>query len=149
MQLGSRWNVRNVLHDLPKPTTILAARPYSYSGLRRLSPGELAETAQLDLDPQAEWTTREATSVRLLPPAPNAYQGRTIYVSESSLGRAFDRLNGLMRQNNVSRETYRQERHEKKGYKRRRLASERWRRRFAHEVRRKVQIVNEIRARGA
>lgn len=61
------------------------------------------------------------------------------------------------------------ERHEKKGYKRRRLESERWRRRFAHEVcsdpflrarydcegfvfvqvRKKVQIVNEIRARGA
>ncbi len=55
-------------------------------------------------------------------------------MNSADLGRTFDRLNGLMRQNNVSREVFRQERHEKKGYKRRRLRSERWRRRFAHEV---------------
>lgn len=68
--------------------------------------------------------------------------------------------------NNVVKELRMAERHEKKGDKRRRLRSERWRRRFAHEVslvlllvrlcyerclqvRKKVQLVNEIRARGS
>ncbi|KAI0341683.1 hypothetical protein BDW22DRAFT_1332000, partial [Trametopsis cervina] len=75
--------------------------------------------------------------------------GRTVAVYGQNLSRAFDRLSSVMKQNNVSREVRAQERHEKKGYKRRRLASQRWRNRFAHEVRKKIQIVNEIRARGA
>lgn len=86
----------------------------------------------------------------------------------NDLASAFVRLKRVLDRNHVHRELRLTERHEKKGYKRRRLASERWRRRFAHEVcsepsscvrngcekvmsqvRKKVQLVNEIRARGA
>lgn len=96
-------------------------------------------------------------------------QGRSVPVINNDLAGAFSRLKRILDRNSVQKELRLTERHEKKGYKRRRLTSERWRRRFAHEVcsdpfssceisvvkrfqpqvRKKVQLVNEIRARGA
>ncbi|KAK7693570.1 hypothetical protein QCA50_003139 [Cerrena zonata] len=82
------------------------------------------------------------------PPGP--YAGRSVPVNnEKSFTGAYMELQQILRRNLVSYELRLAERHEKKGYKRRRLASDRHRRRFAHEVRKKVQLVNEIRARGA
>ncbi|KAI0093645.1 hypothetical protein BDY19DRAFT_989200 [Irpex rosettiformis] len=154
LQPVSRQNIRGVFRDLSKPTNMLAMRSYyippqKTNTPQRLGPGRLAKESDIEPDPESYWKAREEDTVKRLPPAPTKYQGRTIPVIGSDLGRAFDRLNTMMRQNNVSREVFRQDRHEKKGYKRRRLRSERWRRRFAHEVRKKVQLVNEIRARGA
>ena len=61
----------------------------------------------------------------------------------------WDELRRTMARNGVQSELQRAQRHEKKGYKRRRLASERWRRLFAHAVRQKVQLVQEIVKRGS
>ena len=83
-----------------------------------------------------------------------------------NLGRAISALQKRLNMNDVKREYFRHLRHEDKGVKRRRLSSERWRRRFAHEVcpctiwivivllkrlqvRMKVKLVQEIRARRA
>ncbi|KAI9509360.1 hypothetical protein F5148DRAFT_978358, partial [Russula earlei] len=75
--------------------------------------------------------------------------GRSIEVRNGDVADALNRLQYALRRNRVLPELRLAARHEKKGYKRRRLNSERWRRRFAHEVRKKVQLVNKIRARGA
>lgn len=61
--------------------------------------------------------------------------GRTVYVrNEDGFLNAYTRVQQILRDNNVRKELYRTQRHEKKGVKRRRLESERWRKRFAHEV---------------
>ncbi|EIW85207.1 hypothetical protein CONPUDRAFT_49419, partial [Coniophora puteana RWD-64-598 SS2] len=75
--------------------------------------------------------------------------GRRVTVPRGDLGLAFNRLNQRLRRNRVWYELRRTARHEKKGYKRRRLESERWRKQFAHEVRKKVKLVDTIRRRGA
>ena len=80
---------------------------------------------------------------------------------------AYNRLEKILRRNRIKRAIKLTERHEKRGVKRRRLESERWRRRFANEVellchtscpflmtvsqqvRNKVQLVAQIRKRGA
>ncbi|KAH9981312.1 hypothetical protein BGW80DRAFT_1162592 [Lactifluus volemus] len=77
------------------------------------------------------------------------YVGRSIEVKRGNVADALTRLQYTLQRNRVFSELKFSARHEKKGYKRRRLSSERWRRRFAHEVRKKVQLVNRIRARGA
>ncbi|KAF9464675.1 hypothetical protein BDZ94DRAFT_1307667 [Collybia nuda] len=82
------------------------------------------------------------------PPA-NAYSGRCVQVMDGNVGDAYQRLNQILSRNKVRAQLRRAERHEKKGEKRRRLSSERWRRQFAHEVRKKVQLVTKIRNRGA
>ncbi|EIW60480.1 uncharacterized protein TRAVEDRAFT_120749, partial [Trametes versicolor FP-101664 SS1] len=77
------------------------------------------------------------------------HTGRSVQVNADAVGLALTKLKGILTVNAVRHTAVRDERHEKKGEKRNRLKSVRWRRRFAHEVRQKVQLVNEIRARGA
>jgi ribosomal protein S21 len=93
--------------------------------------------------------------------------GRSVAVTgRDTVANAYRKLSSVISRNNVRKELRMGERHEKKGPKRRRLSSERWRRRFAHEVRlvihvfifaaltpclqvrKKVQLVQAIRARG-
>ncbi|KLO18584.1 hypothetical protein SCHPADRAFT_993473 [Schizopora paradoxa] len=78
----------------------------------------------------------------------NTYSGRSVEVNDGDIGNAFRRLDAIMGRNNVWAEL-RKTRHERKGEKRRRLESERWRRRFKEEVKKRVQMVLEIRRRGA
>lgn len=93
--------------------------------------------------------------------------GRSVPVFKGDVATALRQLKAILASNNVRSQNVRDERHEKKGEKRNRLKSLRWRRRFAHEVRlspmtprtfnvftpwqvrKRVQLVNEIRARGA
>ena len=87
-------------------------------------------------------------------------------VYKGDLSSALTTLKGILTINGVRSTHIRDERHEKKGEKRNRLKSLRWRRRFAHEVRpkrptsvpvvltlaqvrKKVLLVKQIRARGA
>jgi len=79
----------------------------------------------------------------------NTYSGRSVEVNEGDVGQAFRKLDAIMGKNNVWAELRKTARHERKGEKRRRLQSERWRRRFKEEVRKRVQMVLEIRRRGA
>ncbi|RDX56882.1 hypothetical protein OH76DRAFT_1426796 [Lentinus brumalis] len=88
------------------------------------------------------WCVRHR-SLHLLP------TGRSVSVEKGDVHSALVKLKGILTINAVRYTHVRDERHEKKGEKRNRLKSQRWRRRFAHEVRKKVQLVNEIRARGA
>ncbi|EJF65767.1 hypothetical protein DICSQDRAFT_31675, partial [Dichomitus squalens LYAD-421 SS1] len=107
-------------------------------------------TKRTDSNPQSAWDTMEKTKVRNLPPPNNAYSGRSVLVDKKNdVGSALAKLKAILTINAVRATNIRDERHEKKGEKRNRLKSLRWRRRFAHEVRKKVQLVNEIRARGA
>ncbi|KAN0133752.1 hypothetical protein V8E53_008476 [Lactarius tabidus] len=101
------------------------------------------------MSPEERWymLSRSRTATSTLPKGP--YAGRSIEVKNGNVAEALNKLQYTLRRNRVSRELRLAARHEKKGYKRRRLSSERWRRRFAHEVRKKVQLVNKIRARGA
>ncbi|KAI0807120.1 hypothetical protein C8Q74DRAFT_1362660 [Fomes fomentarius] len=98
--------------------------------------------------PEAIWAEMEKSIVSQLQRPHNAYSGRSVPVVRD-VGSALAMLKGILAINNVRSSHVRDERHEKKGEKRNRLRSLRWRRRFAHEVRKKVQLVNEIRARGA
>ncbi|KAH9079389.1 hypothetical protein EDB83DRAFT_2342343 [Lactarius deliciosus] len=101
------------------------------------------------MSPEEKWymLSRSRTAISTLPKGP--YAGRSFEVKNGNVAEALNQLQYTLRRNRVSRELRLAARHEKKGYKRRRLSSERWRRRFAHEVRKKVQLVNKIRARGA
>ncbi|KAH9951322.1 hypothetical protein B0H21DRAFT_818376 [Amylocystis lapponica] len=97
--------------------------------------------------PEEVWRQKELS---IDPKRPNnAYSGRSVAVYGNDAAGAFGKLRRILSQNSVMQELRMAERHEKKGDKRRRLKSQRWRRRFAHEVRKKVQLVNEIRARGS
>ncbi|KAI0361990.1 hypothetical protein OH77DRAFT_1515316 [Trametes cingulata] len=102
-----------------------------------------------EVSPEAVWAEREKTEVRRLPKPNDAYSGRSVPVINHEVSFALTKLKGILAINAVRQTNVRDERHEKKGEKRNRLKSQRWRRRFAHEVRKKVQLVNEIRARGA
>ncbi|KAI0637067.1 hypothetical protein C8Q77DRAFT_1071286 [Trametes polyzona] len=102
-----------------------------------------------NISPEELWSRRENTIVRTLPPPNNAYSGRSVPVINGQVSFALTKLKSILAVNAVRQTAVRDERHEKKGEKRNRLRSLRWRRRFAHEVRKKVQLVNEIRARGA
>jgi len=113
------------------------------------------ENKERDL-PARRWAERSqmffelAKQRNLMPNTP--YSGRTESVAaekQTSLATAWTRINRTMRMNNVKYELRMQEHFEKPGEKRRRLRSERWRRRFAEEVRRKIQLANAIRRRGA
>ncbi|KAF7793006.1 hypothetical protein EIP86_004111 [Pleurotus ostreatoroseus] len=96
------------------------------------------------------WAERETKFVATLPMPPGPYAGRTVSVpANDGFLAAVSRLNRILAENRVRAELNRARRHEKTGVKRRRLRSERWRRKFAHEVRLKVQLVQEIRKRGA
>ncbi|OBZ75736.1 hypothetical protein A0H81_04417 [Grifola frondosa] len=95
------------------------------------------------------WKRREKTLIVNLPKPHNPYSGRTSLVLKRGVVNSFAKLRMTMLRNNVRADNIGGERHEKKGVKRNRLRADRWRRLFAHEVRKKVQLVNQIRARGA
>ncbi|KAI0721673.1 hypothetical protein C8T65DRAFT_630839 [Cerioporus squamosus] len=99
--------------------------------------------------PETIWNAWEKRVVAQLPRPHTAYSGRSVAVVKGDVQSALVKLKGILTINAVRSSHIRDERHEKKGEKRNRLKSQRWRRRFAHEVRKKVQLVNEIRARGA
>ncbi|TFK80928.1 hypothetical protein K466DRAFT_667427 [Polyporus arcularius HHB13444] len=99
--------------------------------------------------PETIWDTWEKQKVAQLPRPHTPYSGRSVSVEKGDVHSALVKLKGILTINAVRYTHVRDERHEKKGEKRNRLKSQRWRRRFAHEVRKKVQLVNEIRARGA
>lgn len=99
--------------------------------------------------PEEIWKIRHESFMATQPRIGDAYSGRSIPVIKGDVNTAYSKLNTRLKQNRVRYELRMQERHEKKGDKRRRLRSERWRRRFAHEVRKKVQLVEAIRRRGA
>ncbi|PIL23902.1 hypothetical protein GSI_13653 [Ganoderma sinense ZZ0214-1] len=99
--------------------------------------------------PEQFWKSQEQSSVIHLRAPHDAYSGRSVPVFKGDIATALRQLKSILTINNVRSQNVRDERHEKKGEKRNRLKSLRWRRRFAHEVRKRVQLVNEIRARGA
>ena len=71
------------------------------------------------------------------------------WVHPGLLLRSFAQLAVLLKRNNVRQELRLQQRYEKPNEERRRKKSERHRRRFADMVRKKVQLVMAIKARGA
>ncbi|KAH8099490.1 hypothetical protein BXZ70DRAFT_228954 [Cristinia sonorae] len=97
--------------------------------------------------PAKVWNNWEH-NIKSLPRPNHTYSGRSFDV-QRDFNSAFKALQKTLAANAFVYELRLTERHEKKGAKRRRLVSERWRRRFAHEVRKKVKLVQEIRARGA
>ncbi|KAH9854131.1 hypothetical protein C2E23DRAFT_884238 [Lenzites betulinus] len=110
---------------------------------------EGVKKSKKDMKPEDIWKNKESNEVKELSPPNNAYSGRSVQVTNNEVAFALMKLKGILTVNAVRHTAVRDERHEKKGEKRNRLKSVRWRRRFAHEVRKKVQLVNEIRARGA
>ncbi|KAI0281370.1 hypothetical protein BGY98DRAFT_208540 [Russula aff. rugulosa BPL654] len=99
--------------------------------------------------PDERWAVQSRSRMASLKPPKGPYAGRSVEVKNGNVAEALNTLQYTLQRNRVAMELRLTARHEKKGYKRRRLSSERWRRRFAHEVRKKVQLVNKIRARGA
>ncbi|EPQ28557.1 uncharacterized protein PFL1_03861 [Pseudozyma flocculosa PF-1] len=94
------------------------------------------------------WSTRLAHGEPSWPCTP--YSGRSITIGpQSDPARAYGQLSVLLRRNNVRNELRLQQRYEKPNEERRRKKSERHRRRFADMVRKKVQLVMAIKARGA
>ncbi|KAH9901290.1 hypothetical protein C8Q73DRAFT_786671 [Cubamyces lactineus] len=128
-----------------KPPSI-HGRETLWSHLHDLAHDALKKTEKT---PEEVWRIREKTEVPNLPRPNDAYSGRSVPVINKDVSMALTKLRGILTVNAVRQTSVRDERHEKKGEKRNRLRSLRWRRRFAHEVRKKVQLVNEIRARGA
>ncbi|KAI0082683.1 hypothetical protein K474DRAFT_1702680 [Panus rudis PR-1116 ss-1] len=139
------------IHALPSPTSpTTATKPKEPSPEWGFLKNTLSEKLnKIQLSPEEAWLKHSNTDVKGLSPPPGPYSGRSVFLQKSndSFAIAYSNLQQILRRNQVAYELRLSERHEKKGYKRRRLASERHRRRFAHEVRKKVQLVNEIRAR--
>lgn len=87
------------------------------------------------LDPSHVEASRRPPSLELKPPPfrLGPVSGRTVRVDSSrgtDVGRAFERLERVVRENRVRAEYGRQRFHERPGLKRKRLRSERWRRQF-------------------
>ncbi|KAI0006012.1 hypothetical protein BJV74DRAFT_13670 [Russula compacta] len=101
------------------------------------------------MSPDERWAMQSRARMASLMPPRGPYAGRSVEVKNGNVADALNKLQYTLQRNRVVSELRLAARHEKKGYKRRRLSSERWRKRFAHEVRKKVQLVNKIRARGA
>lgn len=99
-------------------------------------------------DLEAEWSNRAVYGEPSWPATP--FSGRSIRVTpQADPQRAYAQMSVLLRRNNVRQELRLQQRYEKPNEERRRKKSERHRRRFADMVRRKVQLVMAIKARGA
>ncbi|KAI0336429.1 hypothetical protein GY45DRAFT_1238766 [Cubamyces sp. BRFM 1775] len=116
--------------------------------LRSVAQTAIEQTGKVQT-PEDVWRSREKNEIPHLPRPNDAYSGRSVPVTNNQVSIALTKLKGILTINAVRQTSVQDERHEKKGEKRNRLRSLRWRRRFAHEVRKKVQLVNEIRARGA
>ncbi|CAE6428443.1 unnamed protein product [Rhizoctonia solani] len=79
----------------------------------------------------------------------NVNTGRSVPVNEHmDVSSAYRRLHSILNRNRVRSELFLQRRYEKPSDRERRLKSERHRRRFAAWIRKKVQLVSEIRRRG-
>lgn len=99
-------------------------------------------------DLEAEWASRAVYGESSWPATP--FSGRSIRITpQADASRAYGQLSTLLNRNNVKQELRLQQRYEKPNEERRRKKSERHRRRFADMVRRKVQLVMAIKARGA
>ncbi|SNX86205.1 related to MRP21 - mitochondrial ribosomal protein of the small subunit [Melanopsichium pennsylvanicum] len=119
-------------------------RSSSTSRLSRPSDGRRGYVEDLE----AEWASRAVYGESSWPATP--FSGRSIRVTpQADPQRAYGQLSVLLRRNNVRQELRLQQRYEKPNEERRRKKSERHRRRFADMVRRKVQLVMAIKARGA
>ncbi|TFY81017.1 hypothetical protein EWM64_g2998 [Hericium alpestre] len=119
--------------------------------LARLArPPRYLRQPQTQLAPADLWASRSEHNLKNMPLEPkDPYAGRSVPVRHGQTAAALSELQRILGRNKVQHELRMTARHEKKGYKRRRLASESWRRNFANEVRKKVKLVREIRARGA
>ncbi|KZT68993.1 hypothetical protein DAEQUDRAFT_727170 [Daedalea quercina L-15889] len=95
------------------------------------------------------WRDRERALTSNMPKPPGPYDGRSAWVHKGDVAQAFSRVAATLKHNAVQRELWFAKRHERRGEKRNRMRSVRHRKRFAHEVRMKVKLVQEIRARGA
>lgn len=99
-------------------------------------------------DLEADWAARAVHGEPSWPATP--FSGRSIRVTpQADPSRAYAQLAVLLKRNNVRQELRLQQRYEKPNVERRRKKSERHRRRFADMVRKKVQLVMAIKARGA
>ncbi|TFK54907.1 hypothetical protein OE88DRAFT_1642206 [Heliocybe sulcata] len=120
------------------------------------SASSIKEPAKPD-SPEKIWKANHDTFMATMTRVNDAYSGkclseltgRSIPVLGGNIDQAYKYLESRLNRNRVKAEVRYQERHEKKGIKRNRLKSERWRRRFAHEVRKKIQLVNAIRRTGS
>ncbi|KAI0646956.1 hypothetical protein C8Q79DRAFT_1009113 [Trametes meyenii] len=132
------------------PVWMKASNAPQWSGWNfLLSTAQKSIVSEKPISPEQIWSNREEAQVKRLQRPNDAYSGRSVPVINHEVSLALAKLRGTLQANAVRATNVRDERHEKKGEKRNRLKSLRWRRRFAHEVRKKVQLVNEIRARGA
>ncbi|EJD05894.1 uncharacterized protein FOMMEDRAFT_139209 [Fomitiporia mediterranea MF3/22] len=77
------------------------------------------------------------------------FTGRSVAVHNGDVAGAARMLDKILARNSVARDWFTNRRHKQKGELRRRMKSIRWRRRFKHEVGEKVQLVQQIRRRGA
>lgn len=119
-------------------------RGAGYGRLSRPSDGRRGYVEDLE----ADWASRAVYGEPSWPATP--FSGRSIRVTpQADPARAYGQLSVLLRRNNVRNELRLQQRYEKPNQERRRKKSERHRRRFADLVRKKVQLVMAIKARGA
>ncbi|QRV87705.1 ribosomal protein S21 [Ceratobasidium sp. AG-Ba] len=102
------------------------------------------------LTPDERWASVHELALRDLHDPGNVYTGRSVAVPERGhdLSSAYRRLHVILSRNRVRSELFLQKRYEKPSDRERRLKSERHRRRFAAWIRKKVQLVSEIRRRG-
>ncbi|CAE6499534.1 unnamed protein product [Rhizoctonia solani] len=95
------------------------------------------------------WISVHEGVLRELKAPGNVYTGRSVPVNEHmDVSYAYRRLHAILNRNRVRSELFLQRRYEKPSDRERRLKSERHRRRFAAWIRKKVQLVSEIRRRG-
>lgn len=133
-------------------TAILDSLTDSYEKTTRGGSGRLSRPSDgrrgYVEDLEAEWASRAVYGEQSWPATP--FSGRSIRVTpQADPSRAYAQLSVLLRRNNVRQELRLQQRYEKPNEERRRKKSERHRRRFADMVRKKVQLVMAIKARGA
>ncbi|KAG9105035.1 hypothetical protein FRC06_000008 [Ceratobasidium sp. 370] len=135
--------------DQPKQTpTSQVPKPETSLGLYH----DLTDfTAALERTPEDRWASVHEYATRELRDPGNVYTGRSVLVTEKTgfdLAAAYRRLHVILSRNRVRSELFLQRRYEKPSDRERRLKSERHRRRFAAWIRKKVQLVSEIRRRG-
>ncbi|KAN0061701.1 hypothetical protein ACQY0O_005693 [Thecaphora frezii] len=121
-------------------------------GLRNNTKGKAyrptGDTVDYASDLEGSWALRRVHGEESWPSTPHS--GRSVVVApQSDPARAYSQLAALLRRNNVRNELRLQQRYEKPNEEKRRKKSERHRRRFADMVRKKVQLVMAIKARGA
>ncbi|KAB5595301.1 hypothetical protein CTheo_1173 [Ceratobasidium theobromae] len=100
--------------------------------------------------PDDRWASVHETLLRevVMKEPGNVYTGRSVPVTGGiDVSIAYRRLHGVLSRNRIRSELFLQRRYEKPSDRERRLKSERHRRRFAAWIRKKVQLVSEIRRR--